>query len=137
MASFEVFKLFNEVVYCCGVEHSCRVYELPTTKVWKRLFFLDECGLCGEIVATLQECNHLGSIRTLERKKGKEAVILRDKLLKSLKDKPFQPRNGSIENERVLYNNKGIIYNFNNFRVGKNSDFVESSEVINIKTYST
>lgn len=129
MASFEVFKLSNEVVYCCGLEHPCRVYELPTSKVWKRLYFLDECSLCGEIVASLQECNNLGFIRIIERKKGREAIILRDKVLRTIKNVQFQPRQGSIENERVKYNNKGIIYNFNNFRVGTNADFVKEKEL--------
>lgn len=115
-------KLSN-TIYCCGQEHNARVYNLPSKRGrWKRLYFLDECPFCGHTVASLQECSQDGLLKILARKTDKEAIILRNKLAK-FASKDFKPRQGSYNNELILYNNKGIIFNFNNYRVGTNEEF--------------
>lgn len=114
-----------DTVYCCGQEHRARVYNLPSKRGrWKRLFFLDECPFCGKTVASLQECNNEGLLKILARKTNKEAMILRNKLAKYA-SKDFKPKQGSYNNELILYNNKGIIFNFNNYKVGINEDFIK------------
>lgn len=113
-------------VYCCLTEHPAKVYELPTHARWKRLYFLDECPFCHNTVASLQICDLKGNIKVLSRKTNKEAEKLRDKVLRHLEKRIFKPLTGSLENERLLFNNKGIVFNFNNRRVGKNEDFIFS-----------
>lgn len=111
-----------ETVYCCGLEHKAKVYNLPSKGRWKKLLFLDECPFCGHTVASLQECNIDGMLRILARKTDKEALLLRNKLAK-YQSKDFKPREGTYNNELILYNNKGDIFNFNNYKVGTNADF--------------
>lgn len=61
-------------------------------------------------------------LRILSRKVDADAIRLRDKLVKyAFKD--FQPKQGSYANELVYYNNRGIVYNFNDYKVGRNEDF--------------
>ena len=110
-------------VFCCRSEQKCRVYDLPTFKLWKRLYFLDECSCCGQTVALLRECSYLGNIKTLKRYTGKNAIRLRDSLL-SKRETWGSPKTGSYSNELILFNNKGIVFNFNNRRVGTNEDFI-------------
>lgn len=111
-------------LFCCGFEQSCKVYEFPTYKAWKRLYFLDECALCGSCVASLQECDSFGNIKILVRRSGKKAIIFRDKMLK-LKKGNFTSKKGTLQKELTFYNNDGVIYNFNNRRVGFNEDFIK------------
>lgn len=113
----------ENTVFCCRSNQKCKVYELPTRHLWKRLYFLDECESCGETIALLKECNFLGRIKTLKRYSGHTAVRLRDKLISKnlIWD---NPKGGSFSNEIILYNNRGIIYNFNNRRIGLNEDFI-------------
>lgn len=118
-----------DTVYCCMAEHKAKVYNLPTKRGrWKRLFFLDECPFCHHTVASLQECTKDGMLKVIARKTDKEAIILRDRLAK-YEIKGFKPRMGTYNNERILYNDKGIIFNFNNYRVGKNEDFCNKALV--------
>lgn len=107
-------------------EHKARVYNLPTKRGrWKKLFFLDECPFCGHTVASLQLCTKDGMLRILSRKTDRDAIKLRDKISKyAFKD--FKPRQGSYTNELILYNNNGDIFNFNNYKVGTNEDFISS-----------
>lgn len=119
-----------DTVYCCGQEHRAKVYNLPSKKRWKRLYFLDECPFCGHTIASLQECDYDGSLRVI-RKIDKEALKLRDRLAKYQR-KDFKPREGSFNNELILYNNRGDIFNFNNYKVGRNEDFC-NKELIEIK----
>ena len=116
----------QNTVYCCLQEHPAKVYELPTCARWKRLYFLDECPFCHNTVASLQICDKNGKIKILSRKTNKEALKLRDKVLKHAEKRLFKPLTGSLENERLLFNDKGIVFNFNNRRVGKNDDFILS-----------
>lgn len=104
-------------------EHKARVYNLPSKRGrWKKLFFLDECPFCGHTVASLQECTNDGQLRILARKIDKEAILLRNKLAKYI-SKDFRTKKGSFNNELIYYNNKGNIFNFNNYKVGRNEDF--------------
>ena len=106
-------------------EHRARVYNLPSKKGrWKRLYFLDECPFCGHTIASLQECSNSGIIKILTRKVDKEAIRLRDKLTKYIK-KDFKTKKGSFSNEIIFYNNRGNIFNFNNYRIGTNEDFIK------------
>ena len=126
MANLGTFVLL-ESVYCCRKEHKARVYNLPSKRGrWKKLLFLDECPYCGNTVASLQECTKDGELRIIARKTGPEALILRNKLAKFI-NKDFKTRSGSFSNEIIFYNNKGIVFNFNNYKVGKNEDFCKKS----------
>ena len=128
MAGCEDFILLD-TVYCCMAEHKAKVYNLPSKRGrWKRLFFLDECPFCGHTVASLQECNQDGVIKILARKTDREALILRNKL-SEFASIDFKPREGSFNNELILYNNRGIIYNFNDYKVGTNEEFCEKELV--------
>lgn len=107
-------------------EHRAKVYNLPSKRGrWKKLFFLDECPFCGHTVASLQECKKDGTIRILARKTDKEALKLRNKLSK-FAYLEFKPKQGSFSNELIFYNNRGTIYNFNDYKVGSNKDFCEN-----------
>lgn len=109
-------------------EHRAKVFNLPSKRGrWKRLFFLDECPFCGNTVASLQECSKDGMLKILTRKTGKEALLLRDKLSK-FAYKDFKPQSGSYSNQIIFYNNKGDIFNFNNYKVGTNEQFCISSK---------
>lgn len=120
-----------DTVYCCMTEHKAKVYNLPSKKGrWKRLYFLDECPFCGHTIASLQECSNDGTLKILARKTDKEAIILRDKLTR-FAFKEFKPREGSFPNEIIYYNNRGIVYNFNDYKVGKNEDYCDK-ELIEI-----
>ncbi len=110
-------------LFCCNHEQPCKVYNMPTNKAWKRLYFLDECGFCGATVAAIWECSMDGTFRLVVRKTGKKAVKLRDNIL-SKKIKEFSIARGSWNNERIFYNNKGIIFNFNNRRIGSQKKFL-------------
>lgn len=121
-----------DTVYCCGQEHKAKVYNLPSKRGrWKKLFFLDECPFCGHTIASLQECSKDGMLKILARKTDKEALKLRNKLAKYASI-DFKPREGSYSNEIMLYNNKGDIFNFNNYKVGTNEDFCKR-ELLEIK----
>lgn len=112
----------EETLYCHG-DHPCKVWNLPTKRGrWKKLFFLDECPICGHTVASLQLCNNDGMLRILLRKTDKEAIKLRDKLTKYA-FKSFSTKKGTFSNQLIFYNNRGIIYNFNDYKVGENKDF--------------
>lgn len=118
-------------VYCCSSEWGAKAYNLPSKRGrWKKLFFLDECPICGNTVAILQECTKDGMLRILARKTGPEAIKLRNKLAK-FASKDFKEKKGSFNNEIILYNNRGDIFNFNNYKVGVNSDFCKK-ELIEI-----
>lgn len=119
----------ENICYCCGFDQKCKVYELPTRKAWKRLYFLDECGICGQTVASLQECDYYGNIKILKRLTGNAAIRLRNKI--ALNKIYFDnPKTGSYSNELILYNNQGIVFNFNNRRVGKNEDFINRTVLV-------
>lgn len=107
------------------MSHSAKVYNLPYghSKRWRRLYFLDECPFCGKTVASLQECDNEGMIRIISRKVGKEAIKLRDRVTK-ISQLKFKTQSGTFEKERVLFNNRGIIFNFNNRKVGTNEEFL-------------
>lgn len=123
--------ILEEVLYCHG-DHPCKVWNLPTKRGrWKRLYFLDECPICGHTVASLQLCSDDGMLRILSRKQDEEAIRLRDKLVKYAIQE-FKTKQGSFSNEIIYYNNKGIVYNFNNYRVGKNEDFCMKKELLEI-----
>lgn len=112
-----------DTVYCCMAEHKAKVYNLPTRRGrWKRLYFLDECPFCGHTVASLQECSQDGMLRVIARKTDNEAIKLRNKLAKYI-SKDFKPKQGTYNNELILYNNRGDIFNFNNYKVGTNAEF--------------
>ena len=101
-----------------------KVYNLypKRNEFWRRLYFDDggnyENAVC---IATLVISTKQGIIKLCTRKNN-DALRLRDKLIKHIL-KDFRVRQGSYSNEFVYYNDKGIIYNFNNYRVGKNEDF--------------
>ena len=61
-------------------------------------------------------------LRVLARKTDSEAIKLRNKLAKFV-SKDFKPKQGTYNNELILYNNKGDIFNFNNYKVGTNAEF--------------
>ena len=116
----------NKYLYCCGRNQVCKVYDLPVNfGAWKRLYFLDECAMCKRSVAVLQFCSARGEVKTLKRAVGQKAVELRDKL--TLKVLIFKGNlsKGTIADERRFYNNFGVIYNFNNKRIGTNAEFVK------------
>lgn len=118
--------VLDDTIYCCLADHKSKVYNLPSKRGrWKRLYFLDECPFCRHTVASLQECDQEGHIKILARKTDKDALQLRDKLTKFI-SKDFKPRQGSFSNEIIYYNNKGDIFNFNNYKVGVNEDFCKS-----------
>lgn len=128
-AGCEVFILFENTIYHCGQEHRARVYNLPTKRGrWKKLFFLDECPFCYHTVATIWECSKEGMLKRLTYKLDKEAIKLRDKMA-SFAFKDFKEKKGSYSNEIILYNNKGNIFNFNNYKVGTNEDFCSKTLV--------
>lgn len=121
--------ILEETLYCHG-DRPCKVYHLPTKRGrWKRLYFLDECPFCGHTVASLQICTDSGLIKIVARRLDGEAIRLRDKLAKFvLRD--FKTKHGSFSNELIFYNNRGIVYNFNDYRVGKNEDFCNRDEIV-------
>lgn len=101
-----------------------KIYHLQpkVNEFWRRLYF-DDGGNYenADCVATLVVSTKKGII-TLCTRKNAEALKLKDKLAKYIL-KDFKVRSGSYSNELILYNNKGIIFNFNNYRVGTNDDF--------------
>jgi len=96
---------------------------MPTKKAWKRLYFLDTCALCKQTIAVIWECSMDGTLKLITRKTGKKAISLRDKIL-AKKFREFKVQTGTINNERVLYNNRGIIFNFNNRKIGSQEKFL-------------
>ena len=123
----------EETIYCCGYDHRAKVYNLPSKRGrWKKLYFLDECPFCGNSVCALWQCNDDGMLKLLARKTNTEALRLRDKLIKFVVKKEFRTRQGSFSNEIIYYNNKGDIFNFNNYKVGKNADFCMKRELLEI-----
>lgn len=115
----------RDLVYCCGLEQNGKRYDLPAgTKAWKRLYFLDECVFCGSAVASLQECSLDGTLKILKRVSGKKAIELKNKLTKNVV-KFNNPRQGSLENERTLFNDAGNILNFNGRKVTTNESFLK------------
>ncbi len=122
----------ERLLYCCGLEQPCKVYELPTKKAWKRLYFLDECAICSQTIASLQECDKNGFVKILKRCSGQKALELRDKL--SLKVLVFDnTKKGTLSGERIFYNNRGIIYNLNNRRIGTQEEFLKRWQKQNSK----
>lgn len=113
----------EKYIYCCGFKQLCKVYNLPTNcGIWKKFYFIDECVICKQPVAVIKICTENNEIKTIKRCSGKKAVELRDKL--TLKVLTFNNiAKGTLDNERRYYNNYGIIYNFNNRRIGTNEDF--------------
>ena len=120
----------DKYIYCCGFKQLCKVYDLPTNfGVWKKFYFIDECAVCKRSVAVIQLCTEKGEIKTLKRCSGRKAVELRNKL--TLKVLTFNNiAKGTLEDERRYYNNFGIIYNFNNKRIGTNEDFCKKSKEV-------
>ncbi len=110
-------------VFCCNQDQPCKVYEMPSKKVWKRLYFLDACAFCGQTVAVIWECSLDGTLNLITRKTGKKAVNLRDKII-SKKIEMFQVLSGTASNEKIYYNNRGVIYNFNNRRIASQAKFL-------------
>ncbi len=96
---------------------------MPTSKAWKRLYFLDACAFCGQTVAAIWECSMDGGLKLITRKTGKKAVNLRNKIIQK-KIEHFVVLSGTASNERVYYNNRGTIYNFNNRRIGSQKKFL-------------
>ena len=114
----------HKLLACCNYDQPAKVYELPTFKAWKRLYFLDECVFCGRTVAYLQECDKDGNIKILKRFIGKRAIEFRDKILKT-KLLFSANQKGSLVNERTLYNNSGDILNFNGRKVTTNEEILK------------
>lgn len=114
----------QDLVYCCGFEQYGKKYDLPAgNKAWKRLYFLDECAICHNCVASLQECDTNGIIKIIKRLTGIKAIKLKDKLIKNVV-KFNKPRQGSLEDERTLYNDAGNIINFNGRKVSTNEEYL-------------
>lgn len=119
----------NSSIYCCGYIQPAKFYNLPALNcIWKRYYFLEECLRCGQTIGVLQIKTKTGEIKTLHRFKGLKAQKYRDKIIKE--NQVFKVGSGSLANERTYYNNKGIIYNFNNRKVGKNEDFIKVNESV-------
>lgn len=95
---------------------------MPSNKLWKRLYFIDECICCGKAVALIQECDFNGRTKVIKRCSGDSAVKLRDKL--SFNDR-FKSILGSLENERLLFNRFGLIFNFNGRKIATNERFLQ------------
>lgn len=101
-----------------------KIYNLipKANEFWRRLYFDDggnfENSVC---IATLVASTKKGIIKICTRK-NLDALRLKDKLTKYIL-KDFKVKQGSYSNELIYFNNRGIIYNFNNYRVGKNDDF--------------
>ena len=74
------------------------------------------------------EKNINGNVKYLKRRTGKDATKLRDSILENGK---FwnNPKTGSYSNELILFNNRGIVFNFNNRRVGTNEDFIIAKDL--------
>lgn len=66
-----------------------------------------------------------GTLRLVVRKSGKRAVDLMNKIV-SKKIEDYCVAVGSANNERVYYNNKGVIYNFNNRRISAQAKFLKN-----------
>ncbi len=96
---------------------------MPTKKFWKRLYFLDTCAICGQPVAAIWECSIDGTLSLIVRKSGKKAEVLRDKIL-SKKINDFEIMRGAASNEKIYYNNRGVIYNFNNRKIATQEKFL-------------
>ena len=110
-------------VFCCNLDQPCKVYNMPTKKFWKRLYFLDTCAICGQPVAAIWECSIDGTLSLIVRKSGKKAEVLRDKIL-SKKINDFEIMRGAASNEKIYYNNRGVIYNFNNRKIATQEKFL-------------
>lgn len=109
-------------VYCCGYMQEAKIYNLPAINcAWKRLYFLNECCVCGQCIGLIKICTKKGEIKIVGRYRGEKALKLRDKIIKQIKK--FKAANGTWNNQLIHYNNKGDIFNFNNQKVGTNEDF--------------
>lgn len=113
----------EHTLFCCNLEQPCKVYNLPSKKLWKRLFFLDRCALCSQTIAAIWECSMDGTLKLITRKTGEKAINLRNKII-SKKMKEFTVLSGTFSNEIVYYNNRGNIYNFNNRKVASQEKFL-------------
>lgn len=107
-----------------------KVYNLipKANEFWRRLYFDDggnyENAVC---IATLVASTKKGIIKLCTRK-NLDALRLKDKLTKHIL-KDFKIKQGSYSNELIYYNNKGVIFNFNNYKVGTNEQFCEKELV--------
>lgn len=119
-------KYMSYTLFCCNLDQPCKVYEMPSRKAWKRLYFLNSCAICGKSIATIWECSMDGTLRLVVRKSGVRAVELMNKIV-SKKIKEFRVAVGSANNEMVYYNNKGVVYNFNNRRISSQDKFLKNT----------
>ncbi len=111
-------------VFCCGGIQPSIIYNLPAVNcIWKRYYFLNECTYCGQSIGILRIKSKSGRVKDIKRYRGLKAVQYRNKIIKQ--NYIFKVPAGSLADERTYYNNRGIIYNFNNRKVGKNEDFIK------------
>ncbi len=101
-----------------------KIYHLQPkgNEFWRRLYFDDGGNFeDAECIATLVIFTKEG-IKKLCIKKNAEALRLKNKLAKHIL-RDFKIRCGTYTNEIVYYNNRGTIFNFNNYKVGTNAEF--------------
>lgn len=89
---------------------------------WRRLYFDDGGNFENAVCTATLVVGTKNGIKKLCSRKNNDALRLKDKLTKYI-IKDFKVRKGAYTNEFVYYNDKGIIFNFNNYRVGTNYDF--------------
>ncbi len=112
-------------VRCCNREFKARKFELdPKNKVWRALFFLDECPVCWTPIAEIKEKNHNGIIKTTVRRTGEPAVRLYEKHFEDYKKIDYKVKKGTKTNEQYHYLNKGLIYNLNDRVIATHEEFL-------------
>lgn len=120
--------VMRNMVYCCGYDQPCRIFALPSKgKLWRRLYFLDGCFICKRPIGLIVECDRSYYTTVSVRKSGKKAVNLLNLTVKNFDIKEL-PKNGTYANENLYYNNKGVIYNFNNRRISNQEEFLKRKE---------
>ena len=108
----------NNILYCCGYKHRCRVYCIGNNKL---LQFTDECAICGNCIAQIVKMIN-GSAKIVVRKRGLQAIQLLQRYL-NLPIEYQSDKGGTYANSLIYYNNRGQVYDFNHRRVGSNEDF--------------
>ena len=88
------------------------------------LQFLDRCDVCGNTIAQIIKFSG-SKKKIIVRKKNKQALAL----LKRYIDCPTECKilSGTYANSLIYYNNRGTIFDFNNYKIGKNEDFIQST----------
>jgi len=113
----------DNAISCCCYFSAARIFKInPRRKQWRALFFLDECPVCGAVIAEIREKAYNGKATINVRRVGKAALRLYQKCLKE-RDLTYIIQKGSKINEQYKYQNNGNVYSLNDRFIAKMEDY--------------